>query len=80
MGFSFYLVHNTMQTKATEMAPQARGIGLSMFSGAWALGQALGVAVMGVCVSLFGLPASLIAFAAGFLALALWLRSNLDRL
>ncbi|OGA13838.1 MAG: hypothetical protein A3H32_13085 [Betaproteobacteria bacterium RIFCSPLOWO2_02_FULL_63_19] len=80
VGFSFYLVHNTMQTKATEMAPQARGIGLSMFSGAWALGQALGVAVMGVCVSLFGLPASLIAFAAGFLALALWLRSNLDRL
>ena len=80
VGFAFYLVHNTIQTKATEMAPQARGTGLSMFSGAWALGQAVGVAAMGVSVSLFGIPSSLLAFAAGFLALALWLRVNLDKL
>jgi len=80
VGFSFYMVHNTIQTKATEMAPQARGTGLALFSGAWALGQGVGVAAMGVCVSLFGLPASLLAFSAGFFALALWLRANLDRL
>jgi len=80
VGFSFYMVHNTIQTKATEMAPQARGTGLSLFSASWALGQAVGVAVMGVLVSLFGIASSILAFGAGFLLLALWIRANLDRL
>jgi len=80
VGFSFYMVHNTIQTKATEMAPQARGTGLSLFSASWALGQAVGVAVMGVLVSLFGIASSILAFSAGFLLLALWIRANLDRL
>lgn len=79
-GFSFYMVHNTIQTKATEMAPQARGTGLSLFSASWALGQAVGVAAMGVLVSLFGIASSIFAFSAGFLLLALWVRANLDRL
>lgn len=80
VGFSFYMVHNTIQTKATEMAPQARGTALALFSVSWALGQAVGVAAMGVSVSLFGMAPSLLAFSAGFLVLALWIRSNLDRL
>ena len=80
VGFSFYMVHNTIQTKATEMAPQARGTALALFSFSWALGQAVGVAAMGVCVSLFGMAPSLLAFSAGFLVLALWIRANLDRL
>ena len=80
VGFSFYMVHNTIQTKATEMAPQARGTGLALFSASWALGQAVGVAAMGVSVSLFGIAPSLIAFSAGFLLLALWIRANLNLL
>jgi MFS transporter, YNFM family, putative membrane transport protein len=80
VGFSFYMVHNTIQTKATEMAPEARGTGLSLFSFAWAFGQAVGVAAMGVLVSLFGIAPSILAFSAGFLLLALWIRANLHRL
>jgi len=80
VGFSFYMVHNTIQTKATEMAPEARGTGLSLFSVSWALGQAVGVAVMGILVSLFGIAASIATFSAGFLLLALWTRANLHRL
>lgn len=80
VGFTFYMVHNTIQTKATEMAPQARGTGLSLFSASWALGQAVGVAAMGVSVSLFGMLPSILAFSAGFLAVALWVRANLSRL
>ncbi len=80
VGFSFYMVHNTIQTKATEMAPEARGTGLSLFSVSWAFGQALGVAAMGVLVSLFGIASSILAFSAGFMLLALWIRGNLERL
>jgi YNFM family putative membrane transporter len=80
VGFAFYMVHNTIQTKATEMAPHARGTGLSLFSITWTLGQAVGVAVMGYSISLFGMAPSILAFGAGFLALALWLTANLHRL
>ena len=80
LGFSFFMVHNTIQTKATEMAPQARGSALSLYTVAWALGQAAGVAAMGVAISLVSYAPAIIAFGAGFLVLALWLRANLDRL
>jgi len=80
VGFAFFMVHNTIQTKATEMAPQARGSGLSLYTVSWALGQAVGVAAMGVAVSVVGYAPAIIAFGAGFLVLALWLRANLDRL
>src|SRR5215831_19133236 len=31
-GFGFYLMHNTLQTRASQMAPSERGLGMSMFS------------------------------------------------
>ena len=42
-GFGFYLLHNTLQTRATEMAPEARGTGLSVFAFSLFTGQAAGV-------------------------------------
>lgn len=42
-GFGFFMFHNTMQTHATQMAPQARGTGVSMFAAALFTGQSLGV-------------------------------------
>jgi len=80
LGFSFYMLHNTLQTKATEMAPENRGTAVAMYSSAWALGQATGVAAMGACVGLFDYAPSIIAFGAGYLALGVWLRRNLDKL
>jgi len=80
LGFSFFMVHNTIQTKATEMAPQARGSGLSLYTVEWGLGQAAGVATMGVAISLVSFAPAIIAFGTGFLLLALWLRANLYRL
>ena len=35
MGFSFYAMHNTLQTKATEMAPQSRASALGCRPGRW---------------------------------------------
>jgi len=37
------MFHNTMQTNATQMAPNARGTGVSMFALALFMGQSVGV-------------------------------------
>lgn len=79
LGFSFYMVHNTLQVKATEMSPHARGAGVSLFSASWFLGQALGVAAMGILIGFLDYAVPMIGFAIAFLILSLWLRSNLKR-
>ena len=80
LGFSFYMLHNTVQTKATEMAPKARGAAVAIYASCWSLGQALGVAAMGAAVGRIGYPPAIIAFGLGFAALGLWMRGNLHRL
>src|SRR5262249_14004161 len=44
IGLGFYALHNTLQTNATQMTPQARGTAVAIFSSALYLGQTLGVA------------------------------------
>lgn len=80
LGVAFYLLHNTIQTKATEVAPDARGSAVAMYAASWALGQALGVAAMGAAVPWAGYRAAIAAFGLGFCALGLWLRGNLRRM
>ena len=74
------MMHNTLQVKATEMSLHARGAGLSLFSTAWFLGQALGVAGMGLLIRFFDYPIPIIGPGLAFLLLRVWLRTNLDRL
>jgi predicted MFS family arabinose efflux permease len=42
-GLGFYMLHNTMQTQATQMAPQARGSGVALFASLLFFGQSAGV-------------------------------------
>lgn len=42
-GFGFYGLHNTLQTRATQMAPTARGAAMSLFACVLFLGQSIGV-------------------------------------
>ena len=44
-GLSYYMIHNTLQTHATQMAPAARGFAVSTFASCLFLGQASGVAI-----------------------------------
>jgi predicted MFS family arabinose efflux permease len=60
-GFGFYMIHNTLQTNATQMAPEARGFAVSSFACAFFLGQAAGVAICGHLAEALGYPAVLIA-------------------
>lgn len=80
VGFSFYMVHNTLQVKAAEMAPQSRATGFSQFSMFWASGQAVGAALMGAGVAAFGYPWMIAGFGLLFTALGVTLHFQLHRL
>ncbi|PWC41178.1 MFS transporter [Azospirillum sp. TSO22-1] len=55
-GLGFYLFHNTLQTQATQMAPYARGVAVSVFASCFFLGQAAGVALGGPLAEAVGYP------------------------
>jgi predicted MFS family arabinose efflux permease len=46
-GLGFYMLHNTLQANATQMAPERRGVGMALFASLYFVGQALGVAAAG---------------------------------
>jgi predicted MFS family arabinose efflux permease len=73
-GFAFYMLHNTLQTRATEISPEARGAGVSLFAMCLFLGQAVGVALFGWAIHHVGYAVPFIA--AG---VALWLLAEVFR-
>src|SRR6266478_821384 len=54
IGLGFYALHNTLQTTATQMTPQARGTAVAIFSSAIYLGQTVGVATGAIVFDRFG--------------------------
>lgn len=70
-GLGFYMLHSTLQTQATQMAPEARGTGMSLFACSLFLGQALGVLVVGLVVDEGSLRASFTTLAV-LLCLTAW--------
>jgi predicted MFS family arabinose efflux permease len=54
VGFGTYLYHNTLQTHGTQMAPAARGTGMSLFAFCFFVGQAIGVSLAGQAFDRFG--------------------------
>jgi len=76
-GLGFYMLHNTLQTNATQMTPEARGTALAIFSAALYIGQTVGVASAALVFDRYqGVPVFLVA-AATLLALGLWLARKL---
>ena len=54
IGLGFYMLHNTLQTNATQMTPQARGTAVAIFSSAIFIGQTAGVAIGSLLIDRFG--------------------------
>lgn len=54
-GLGFGMLHNTLQTHASEMAPRVRGISMSLFAGTLFAGQSLGVLAATRLVEALGL-------------------------
>lgn len=79
LGLGFYMLHNTLQTNATQMAPEMRGIAVSTFANALFLGQAAGIAASGRLVDNFGFAPAYIIAALGLFALSITIARLLDR-
>ncbi len=75
-GFGYYMLHNTLQTQATELAPGARGSAVALFAASLFLGQGLGPALYGPVAPAVGYPAifaatGLLTAGLGFVAVRL---------
>jgi len=79
IGLGFYMLHNTLQTNATQMTPEARGTAVALFSSALYVGQTAGVALGALVIDRVGAIPLFLGTAAGFPALALWFAGELKR-
>ena len=70
LGLGFYMLHNTLQVNATQMAPERRGAAVSAFAACFFLGQSVGVTVGGWTVGGAGTAPLLAAGAAGVASVA----------
>ena len=79
LGFGYYMLHNTLQTHATQMLPEARGTGVAGFSSALFLGQSAGVALAAPLVDRAGAPVVFLLAAILWPILALWIVRKFSR-
>ncbi|MFM7024599.1 MAG: MFS transporter, partial [Limnohabitans sp.] len=68
-GLGFYMLHNTLQTQATQMAPEARGSAVTLFACMLFFGQSTGVLVAAQTVDHGGLDWAYTAAALGIVVL-----------
>jgi YNFM family putative membrane transporter len=73
IGLGYYMLHNTLQTNATQMTPEARATAVGIFSAALYFGQTLGVAINAPIFDRFSAVPVFLISGAGLLALGLWL-------
>jgi predicted MFS family arabinose efflux permease len=77
LGLGYYMVHNTLQTNATQMLPQSRATAVAAFSSMLFLGQSAGVALAAPIVDRAGAVPVFISAAVLWPALAWWIRVKL---
>jgi predicted MFS family arabinose efflux permease len=69
IGVGFYMLHNTLQVNATQMAPTARGSAVSLFALSLFTGQSVGVWLAGMVVDAHGTEPVFVAVALGLVVL-----------
>ena len=78
-GLGFYMLHNTLQTNATQMAPERRGAAMSLFASCLFLGQSAGIAAVAALAEHLGTTRILMAAGVAVLPVGIafaWLRSS----
>ncbi|MGV1045979.1 MFS transporter [Limnohabitans sp.] len=78
-GFGFYMMHNTLQTQATQMAPHARGTAVTLFACVLFFGQSAGVLAMSFGVDRGWLPYAFSLCAVGVAALGVFVHRLVGR-
>ena len=79
IGFGFYMLHNTLQTESTQMAPEMRGTAVALFAAAFFLGQTVGVPLAAPVVDRIGAPVLFAISAVLLPILAWWFAQRLKR-
>jgi predicted MFS family arabinose efflux permease len=79
IGLGYYMLHNTLQTNATQMSPQARGTAVALFAAVLYLGQTVGVALVAPIVDHHGAQPAFLAAAILLPTLGLWFASRIKR-
>jgi predicted MFS family arabinose efflux permease len=69
-GLGFYMLHNTLQINATQMAPERRGAAVAAFASCFFIGQSVGVAVNGHLIVLVGTTGIIVLGALGVFAVS----------
>jgi predicted MFS family arabinose efflux permease len=64
-GMGFYMLHNTLQINATQMAPERRGAAVAAFAAAYFIGQSAGIALQGLLLTSIGTSGVILLGAAG---------------
>jgi MFS transporter, YNFM family, putative membrane transport protein len=77
IGLGFYMLHNTMQTNATQMTPQARGTAVAIFSSAIFVGQTVGVGIGSLLIDRMGAVPLFVGTAVAIPILAIWFAGQL---
>lgn len=72
LGMAFYMIHNAIQVRATELSPQFRGSAVSLHAFSFFTGQSLGPVAFGLGAATIGLAAAL-GLAATALAGLAWM-------
>ena len=73
LGLGYFMLHNSIQVRVTEVAPKARGSAMALHACSFFLGQSLGPAVFGVAQVRIGTLSSLAVCAAGIALVGFWL-------
>jgi len=79
LGMGYYTMHGTLQTRATELAPQMRGTAISLFAFFFFVGQALGPQLVGLILKSRGYGAAFIVAGVGLFTTAAVSRALFQR-
>ena len=71
VGYGFYMIHNSIQTQVTELAPEARGASVALHAFCFFLGQAMGPVLYGLGIAKLGAPGTVLASAVVMMVLGL---------
>lgn len=75
LGFGFFMMHNSIQTRVTEVAPAARGSAVALHAFFFFLGHSLGPLFYGPAIASIGAGGAMLVATAGLLGLAVRLRA-----
>jgi MFS transporter, YNFM family, putative membrane transport protein len=77
IGMGFYMLHNTLQTVGSQMAPEVRGTAVAIFASVYYVGQTISVTLAAPVVDHFGAPPLFVGSAMLLPILAWWFTRRL---